>query len=155
MDMYQDFLLNHDLTFDKAIRCHSNFDFSISYQGDTLLTTTNGQAVLQKIFLLMGIKPGEVPGDPELGWCLFKYFYKSATGNTFAQMDRDVKYQFESLIPELGVKYVKCESMGNDYGRVDGVKITIISNDYGKIVLNADRSLSGVNIGNIPTEAFQ
>lgn len=150
MELPQDFQLNGDMSFSKAIRCHDNLDFACSVQGDILLTATNGQAVLNKIYLLMKTKPGEVPNEPQLGWVLHKYFYKPATGNTFAMLEREMKFQFDALIPELGIKSLKCAGMGNDYGRVDGVQITIISNDYGKIVLTADRSLSNTTV--IPEE---
>lgn len=139
MTGYSDFRTNLDLGFDRAIRCHENFDFLISVQGDLILTLSDTDAIIQKLFLWMAIKEGEVPNEPDLGCCIYKYFYKRPTLNNLLLLAKELEYQLKTLIPELGTKSVSVASTSNDYGKIDSVEITIISQDYGKINLTTNQ----------------
>jgi hypothetical protein len=145
-----DFLCNFDLGFDRAIRCHSNMDFGITPQGDVLLVNSTAQAVLQKIWIWMAIRPGEIPGEPDLGCCIYKYFYKRVTPNLLATLERDIEHQLKTYIPEIGVKSVSTSAEKSEYGRLDGVRIVIVSKNYGIFDLSTDmRSLEDLNVDNI------
>lgn len=152
MTLASDFMLNMDLGFNKAIRCHNDLDLAISHQGDILLTETEAEYILQKLFIWMSIKPGEVPGEPDLGCCIYKHFYKKAIPNTFALMEREIRYQFEQWMPELGVTSVKVAGK-SESGRVDGVQISIRTARHGEILMETtqreleDQNLIGVVTG--------
>lgn len=139
MTYASDFKINFDLGWDKAIRCHQNVDFQISHTGDIALTSTDSDYILQKIFLWMSIKYGEIPGEPDLGCCVYKYFYKKATPNTFALLEREVATELRRLIPELGVTSVKAVSATNDSGRIDSVELEIITARHGTIQASVDQ----------------
>jgi hypothetical protein len=146
MAFASDFMLNMDLGFNKAIRCHHDLDFAISHQGDILLTETDAEYILQKIFIWMSIKPGEVPGDPGLGCCIYKYFYKKAIPDTFARMGKEIRYQFEKWMPELRVTAVRAEGR-TESGRVDGVQISIRTARHGEILIDtSQRELEDQNL---------
>lgn len=137
--IYDDFLCNFDLGFSNAIRCHENLDFALSPQCDLQYTKSAIQAVLQKVFLYMGIKEGEVPGDPELGCCIYRYFYKKAIATNFGLLARELSAQLKKFMPELQVKSVSCEGPVGEYGRIDSVQITIMSETYGQIDLTINK----------------
>jgi hypothetical protein len=137
--VYDDLLYNADMGMDRAITCHGNGDLALSVQGDIQLTGSGIQAILQRIFLWMSIKEGEVPGDPDLGCCVYRYFYKKATPGNFALLQREIQYQLSRFIPELQVQSVVCNSSVNNYGTIDAVNIIILSKDYGKIDLKATK----------------
>jgi hypothetical protein len=124
---------------DRSISCHGNGDYALSVQGDVQLTGSGIQAILQRIFLWMSIKEGEVPGEPDLGCCIYRYFYKKSTPGNFALLQREIQFQLQKFIPELQVQSVVCNSATNDYGTIDAVNITILSKDYGKIDLKATK----------------
>lgn len=140
MTYASDFKLNFNLGWDQAVRCHQNVDFSITRQGDIALTSTDSEYILQKIFLWMSIKYGEVPGAPTLGCCVYKYFYKKATPNTFALLEREVKTELNRLMPELGVTSVRAVAKNSDYGRIDAVELEIITARHGTIQADIDQS---------------
>ena len=137
--VYDDFLINFDMGFDKAIRCHGNTDFKITVQGDIELTSNAAQAILQRLWLLMITKEGEVPGNPNLGFAIYRYYFKPNTPSVIASLQREIEYQLKHFIPELGVRSVKCESATGSNGRVDGVKITILTQNFGRINLLTTR----------------
>lgn len=140
MSSYSDFRTNLDLGFDRAIRCHENFDFLISVQGDIMETLSDADAIIQKLFLWMAIKEGEVPNEPDLGCCIYKYYYKKPTPNNLLLLEKELEYQLKSLIPELAVQSVSVASLENNYARIDGVQITIISQEYGKLNFTTTQS---------------
>jgi hypothetical protein len=131
MIIYNDFLINFDLGFDEAFKCRSNMDFEMSAQGDIQMTKSAIQVVLQKLWIWMAIKEGEVPNDPTLGCAIYKYFFKKSTPNNLALMQREVEYQLKTLIPELDVKSVTCVGANSSEGRIEDVHLEIISNTYG------------------------
>lgn len=136
---YTDFLLNMNLGFDRAIRCHSNLDFAISVNGDIIELESTTDAVIQKIFLWLSIKKGEIPGEPTLGCCIYKYFYKKAIPDVMGQLQGEIYYEMVTWIPELNVKSVTVRSESTN-GRVDAVGVTIISGDYGTIQLDVNQN---------------
>jgi hypothetical protein len=140
VDFYSDFLINMDLGFDRAIRCHSNLDAAISIQGDLILVDSAKLAVLQKLFIWLGIRPGEVPGEPNLGCPIYKYFYRKAIPNTFSLQQREIEYQLKTYIPELDVQAVKTIGLNDNGGRVDGVQISVTSLTYGKFDLTTNQA---------------
>ena len=137
--VFNDFLINFDMGFDKAVRCHGNTDFHITVQGDIAETSSAEQAILQRLWLLMITKEGEVPKHLDLGFAIHRYYFKPNTPSNIAALQREVEYQLMHFIPELGVSSVKCESMTNDSGRVDGVKIVILTKNFGRINLLTTR----------------
>lgn len=148
--IYQDILCNFDLGYDRAIRCHNNLDAVITAQGDIILTGSAQEAILQKLFLWLSIKKGEVPGEPELGCCVYEYFYKKSIPENYASLEREIAYQLNKWIPELGVKEVTVEEGNNTEGRIDGIQITILSYDYGVIEVNTSPEiLEDISIGYI------
>jgi hypothetical protein len=146
--IYDDFLCNFNLGYDRAIRCHNNLDAIITAQGDITLTRTAQESVLQKLFLWLSIKEGEVPGEPELGCCIYKYFYKKSIPDNFVLLEREIAYQLHKWIPELGVRSVSCEGGKDTEGRMETISIIILSNDYGKIEVNVSPEiLEDVSMG--------
>jgi hypothetical protein len=137
--VYNDFLYNMDMGFDRSVKCHQNGDFALSVQGDIQLTGSVTQAILQKIWMWMSTKHGEVPGDPDIGCCIYSYYFRKAIPNTFALLQREVEFELKSQIPELMIKSVKCKGSTNSEGRVDGVNLEILSYDYGKIDLRTTK----------------
>jgi hypothetical protein len=148
--IYDDFLCNFDLGYDRAIRCHNNLDAIITAQGDIILTRSAQESVLQKLFLWLSIKQGEIPGEPELGCCIYKYFYKKSIPDNYALLEREIAYQINKWIPELGLNTVSCEGDRNTEGRMESISIVILSSDYGKIDVNVSPEiLEDISIGDI------
>jgi hypothetical protein len=135
MIIYNDFLINFDLGFDKSILCHSNLDFSISQNGDIQLTRSLTESILQKVWIWLSIKEGEVPNDATLGCCIYPFFFKKATPNNFAILERQLEAQLTGWIPELGVKSVSCQGAAGSEGRIENLIINIITKNYGKFDL--------------------
>jgi len=151
--IYDDILCNFSLGYDRAIRCHLNLDAVISPTRDITLTSSAQESVLQKLFLWLSIKEGEVPGEPELGCCVYKYFYKKSTPDNYALLEREIAYQLNKWIPELGLSTVTCEGVKDTEGRIDTISIIILSSDYGKIEINTSPEiLEDISVGYI-TEA--
>lgn len=138
--IYDDFLYNADMGFDRGVTCRGNGDFQLSPQGDIQYTASAAQAVLQKIFLWMSIAPGEVSGQPDLGCCIKKYFHKKATPSNFALLEREIKYQLDKYIPEIRCQSVSVTGEGNEYGRIDGIRVEILSQDFGKFDLSTSEN---------------
>jgi hypothetical protein len=103
--------------------------------GDIQYTSSALQAVLQKLFLLMAIKPGEVSGMPDLGFCMHKYIFRKSTPSNYALLQRELFTQLTTLIPEMGVRSVKVTGSDETTGTIDGVQINIITRDFGKLDL--------------------
>jgi hypothetical protein len=137
--IYNDFLINFNTGFDKAIRCRENEDFYITPQGDISLTRSAIEAVLQKVWLWMAVKYGEVPNDPELGCPIYKYFFKKATPNNFALLQREVESSLKNLIPELDVKSVSCKGAASSEGLIEDLHLVILSNTYEKFDLKTSQ----------------
>lgn len=137
--IFDDFCINFDSGFDRSITCHTNLDFALTEQGDIRLTKSAAEAVLQKIWLWMATKFGEVPGIPDLGCPIHSYFYKKATPGNFALLQREIQYSLQKWVPELQVQSVTCNGGKNDFGQIDTVNLTIISKDYGKFTLKSTK----------------
>ena len=137
--VYDDFLANFNLGWDSAVRCHGNLSFEMTNTGDIQYTSSAFQAVLQKLFLLMAIKPGEVSGMPELGFCLHKYIFRKSTPSNYALLQRELFTQLTTLIPEMGVQSVKVAGSNATTGTIDSIQINIITKDFGKLDLKVTK----------------
>lgn len=131
--IYDDFLYNADMWWDRAVTCHKNGDFALSPQGDIQYTSSAPQAILQKVFLWMSTAKGEIPGRPDIGCCIRTYFHKKATPSNFSMMQREIERELNDQIPELGVKSVTVKGMAGEAGRIDAVSITVLTRNYGKL----------------------
>ena len=137
--VYDDFLINFNLGYDGAVRCHGNLSFEMNNVGDIQYTSSAAQAVLQKLFILMSIKPGEVPGEPDLGFCMYKYFFKKSTPSNYALLQRELYDQLTNFIPEMGVESVTCQGSEQTTGTIDGVQINVLTKDFGRIDLSVTK----------------
>lgn len=133
IEIYDDFLFNADLGWDKAITCHRNGDLALSPQRDIMYTSSAPQAILQKVFLWMSTAKGEIPGRPDIGCCIRSYFHRKATPSNFAVMQREIERELNDQIPELGVQSVTVAGLADTYGRIEGITITVLTRNYGKL----------------------